>query len=72
MSYRLSDIAYETHDFWVLSVDTKGFEVYRKGATASTRCASIGHGEAPNLGLTRAKAEADRRQAAFDATIIKT
>lgn len=61
MSYKLEDIKYETSDYWVLSVGPKGFEVYQKGLTHSTRVASIGHGE--TLGLSRAIAEADKRQA---------
>jgi hypothetical protein len=69
MSYRLQDVMHETHDFWVLNVGTRGFEVYRKGATASTRVASIGLG--PSLGLPRAIQECERRQTAFDATIPK-
>lgn len=67
MSYALKDIKYETHDFWVLDVGAKGFEVYRKGITASTRVASIGPGA--NFGLPRAIAETDKRQAAFDAEV---
>lgn len=55
MSYRLSDIKHETHDFWVLQAP-KGFEVYRKGITHSTRVASIG------LGLERVIAECNKRQ----------
>jgi hypothetical protein len=64
--YRLQDIRHETHDFWVLDVGPRGYEVYRKGCTASTRVASIGHGPAPNLGLPRAIAECERRQADLD------
>jgi hypothetical protein len=58
-----SDILYENPTHWVLAVGSKGFEVYRKTITHSVRCASIGHGPAPQLGLTRALAEADRRHA---------
>lgn len=53
---------YETAHFWVRDAGSKGFEVYRNGATASTKVASIGHGPAPNLGLARAIAEANRRE----------
>lgn len=67
MSYREEDIKYETHDFWVLDVGQKGYEVYRTGATHSTRVASIGHGESPALGITRTIAEAVRRQEELDA-----
>lgn len=67
MSYREEDIKYETHDFWVLDVGQKGYEVYRTGATHSTRVTSIGHGEPPTLGITRAIAEADRRQEELNA-----
>ncbi|KAF1049310.1 MAG: hypothetical protein GAK38_00766 [Xylophilus sp.] len=64
MRYREDQIKYETRDFWVLDVGARGFEVYRTGITHSARCASIGRG--PTLGLARAIAEADRRQAALD------
>lgn len=63
--YRLQDIKHETHDFWVLDVGAKGFEVYRKGCTHSTKVASIGPG--PRHGLPRAIEEAQRRQAALEA-----
>lgn len=66
MSYRLSDIKHETANFWVLEVGHKGFEVYQKGCTHSTRVASIGHGPAPFLGLERAKRAANDRQAALE------
>lgn len=56
------DIKYENGEFWVLDVGDRGFEVYRSGITHSTRVASIGRGQSPQLGLTRAIAEADRRQ----------
>ena len=69
-SYRLQNIRHETHDFWVLDVGAKGFEVYRKGATASTKVAAIGAG--PNFGLPRAIAECERRQATLDATIKRS
>lgn len=62
--YNESDIKHETRSFWVLSVGSRGFEVYQKGCTHSTRVASVGHG--PNLGLARAIAECERRQVAED------
>lgn len=65
MTYQEKSIKYETKDFWVLDVGEKGFEVYQTGITASTRVASIGHGE--TLGLPRAIQEADQRQADLDA-----
>lgn len=64
-SYKLDQIAYETKDFWVLDVGSRGFEVYRTGITHSTRVAQIGLGE--TLGLPRAIAEANKRQAALNA-----
>lgn len=67
MSYRLSDIKYETRNFFVLSIEDAGFAVYKNGPTASTRVASIGNGPGPQLGLTRAISEAERRQTAADA-----
>lgn len=62
--YREQDIRHETRSFWVLDVGQKGFEVYRKGATHSTRVASVGLG--PSLGLSRAIEECERRQLAED------
>ena len=55
-----SDILYQNGDFWVCkALKNTGFEVYRDGLTHSTRVAIIGYtGEE---GLSRAKAEADRR-----------
>jgi hypothetical protein len=63
--YKLSEIVYETPSkrFWVRSVGAKGYEVYRVDVTASTRIMSVGHGPAPQLGIERAKAEADKREA---------
>lgn len=54
-----SDILYENPTHWVARSAKTGFEVYRKGITHSTRCASIGF--EGDRGLQRAKAEADRR-----------
>jgi len=40
----------------------KGFyEVYKNGPTVATRVASIGEGPGPNLGLSRAISEANKR-----------
>ncbi len=62
MTYREQNIKHETKDFWVLDVGAKGFEVYCTGITHSTRCAQIGYqGE---VGLNKAIAECERRQAA--------
>lgn len=61
--YREQDIEHETENFWVLNVGKRGFEVYRKGTTHSTRCAQIGNGPGPNLGIERAIAECNRREA---------
>jgi len=41
MAYKLKNIIYETNNFWALRIK-KGFEVYKKGVTHSTRCARIG------------------------------
>lgn len=57
--YKVSDIAYEIGEYWVLGKGAKGFEVYRTGVTHSTRCAIIGF--TGDIGLQKAKAEADRR-----------
>lgn len=59
--YKLTDIRHETHDFWILDCHDKGFEVYRKGCTHSTRCATIGRFP-DGSELTRAIAECERRQ----------
>lgn len=69
-SYTLDQIKYETPggEYWVLDVGKRGYEVYKAGATHSTRVASIGHGAGPGLGLERATAEADRRLAHDRAT----
>ena len=56
-----SEIRYETQNFWVKETCTS-FEVYEIGCTHSTRCAIIGK----SLGLNRAIAECDRRQAKYD------
>lgn len=65
--YKLNDIAHETRNFWVLDVGHNGLEVMRKDITHSTRVMSVGHGPAPQLGITRAIYECDKRQAEFDA-----
>ena len=54
----VSDILYQAGNFWVKK-SAKGYEVYRVEATASIRCASIGY--EGNMGFSRAKAEAERR-----------
>lgn len=54
------DILYESGDYSVRRAQN-GFEVYKAGATASTRVAQIGY--AGDKGLQRAKAEIERRQA---------
>lgn len=64
-SYTESQIAYETPNFWVLDVGWRGYWVYQIGVTHSVRVASVGLGE--KLGLPRAIAEADKRQAALNA-----
>lgn len=61
MTYKLSDVVFELGQYWVLSKGQKGYEVYRVGATHSTRCAIIGWTGA--VGLERAKAEITRRMA---------
>lgn len=59
MIYKLTDIAHETPQHFVLRV-AGGFEVYKIGVTHSTRCAQIGFtGEE---GLQRAIAEVVRRE----------
>lgn len=60
-SYREEDIKHKTGNFWVLDVGSKGYEVYQRGFTHSTKVASVGLGE--GLGLPRAIEEAERRQA---------
>jgi hypothetical protein len=70
MTYRDKDIIHETRDFWVLDVGRKGFEVYSKGATHSTRVASVGHGPAPRLGVIRAIQVCEERQDEKDSKIL--
>lgn len=67
--FRLHDVVYETRSFWVLAVGDRGFEVYKSGATHSTKVAAIGHirVEGQDLGLPRAIAECERRQVEEDA-----
>jgi hypothetical protein len=66
MSYKESDIKYETKDFWVLDVGKRGFQVMQTGITHSTPVLTVGrNGE--NYGLPRAVNEANERQAELDA-----
>lgn len=62
---READILYENATHWVARAPEgrKGFEVYRKGVTHSTRCAIIGF--EGDKGLQRAKNEANRRHDAL-------
>jgi len=55
------DIIFEKGVYWVCRVPKGkiGFEVYKIGITASTRCAIIG--SEGQKGLDRAKAEIERR-----------
>lgn len=56
-----SDILYESGDYWIARTPRrKGFEVYKIGATHSTRCAIIGY--EGQKGLDLAKEEIKRRQ----------
>lgn len=52
-------IVFETEYYTVVAV-AKGFEIYRKGNTASTRCAVIGY--SGEKGLQKAKEEIHRRE----------
>lgn len=73
---REKDIMYETdeQDFWVLKVPTgktkNTFEVYENGITCSTRVARIGY--KGDKGLSRAIAEAKRRQSLVGKTVIRS
>lgn len=59
MTTHIAKCAHETEHHFVIRM-AKGFEVYRIGATASTRCAVIGYeGE---RGLIKAKLEVTRRE----------
>jgi len=55
-----SDIVFESNNYWVLNVNKKGFEVYKKTITHSVRCAVIGYDGAD--GLEKAKQEIQRRE----------
>ena len=57
--YKESDIMHETKNYWVLRLQ-KGFEVYKKGITHSTRCAQIGF--SGEKGLNRAIFECNKRE----------
>lgn len=59
-----ANILYENGDYWVCAAAKGGFEVYRNTITHAGRCAIIGKGPGPNLGLERAKVECDRLAAA--------
>lgn len=63
MATKLSDILYETKDFWVRR-DKGGYAVYQTGITCSTRRATIGY--EGDKGFQRAKSECDKRQADLD------
>lgn len=55
---RIQDIVFESGEYWVRKAPT-GFEVFKIGATCSTRVARIGwRGE---LGLEKAKQFIERR-----------
>lgn len=57
-------IIHQTGRFWVAKAKGfKGFEVWRDSdsGTHAERVASIGAGRGPNLGIQRAKFEAERR-----------
>lgn len=56
-------IVHETRDYFVTDEGQAGYRVWRNTFVAAERCASIGHGPAPQLGITRAIAECNRRQA---------
>jgi hypothetical protein len=58
--YKLSDIAYEQGDYWVLKV-VHGYDVYKIGITHSSRCAQIGY--TGQIGLDKAICEITRRLA---------
>jgi hypothetical protein len=55
------EILYTNWPFWVVrgQKSGKGFEVYKDGATCAQRVAVIGY--EGQVGLNRAKAEADKR-----------
>jgi hypothetical protein len=55
-----SDIVFESNDYWVLNVNKKGFEVYKKTITHSIKVASIGY--TGQHGLEKAKQEIQRRE----------
>lgn len=60
MTYKLSDVVFESGKYWILDCAQRGYEVYRVDLTHSTRCARIGW--CGQDGLTRAKQEIERRQ----------
>ena len=65
MSYKITDVMYETDNHFLLKVKG-GYEGYRKGITHATRCAVIGwEGE---KGFVRGRDELDRRESALIGT----
>jgi hypothetical protein len=62
MTYHEADIMHEDGSYWILRVPT-GLEVYRAGATHSTRCAQIGFASEPARAMEYALREIERRKA---------
>lgn len=52
---------FELGDYYIVATDKGGFDVYRQGPTAATRCAQIGY--KGDKGLQRAIEECKRRTA---------
>jgi hypothetical protein len=65
MTFRESQVVHETPDYWVLDTLKPGwFEVYRKGITHSTRCATVSDSAQPEKARSDAVVECNRRQLA--------
>lgn len=48
MSYKYSDVLYESGDYWILRT-SKGLEIYQTGTTHSIRRGQVGHSEEVSL-----------------------
>jgi hypothetical protein len=69
MTFRESQVVHETPDYWVLDTLKPGwFEVYRKGITHSTRCATVSDSTQWGKARADAVAECNRRQTACTLT----
>lgn len=55
----MKNVIYEKGEYFVVPAAKKGFEIFKQGATAATRCAVVGY--EGQTGLDRCKVEIERR-----------